>query len=125
METSPVFPIHSGVVQGSVLGPLLYVVFTADIPTRNDTIIVTFADDTALMASNEDPLAASQSLQTRLTQPEAWLSDWRVKVNETKAAQVTFTNRRTGCPHVTINGAQLPVKNEVKYLGLILDKKLT
>jgi len=56
---------------------------------------------------------------------EAWLSDWRVKVKETKSAQVTFTNRRTDSPRVTINEAQLPVRNEVKYLGLILDKKLT
>ena len=31
----------------------------------------------------------------------------------------------TDCPVVTINGTQLPVKNEVKYLGLILDQKLT
>jgi len=77
------------------------------------------------MASNEDTLAASQSLQTHLTQLEAWLSNWHVKVNDTKSAQVAFTNRRTDCPHVTINRAQLPVKNEVKYLGLILDQKLT
>jgi hypothetical protein len=43
----------------------------------------------------------------------------------TKSAQVTFTNRRTDCPVVTINGTQLPVKNEVKYLDLILNRKLT
>jgi hypothetical protein len=53
METSDNFPIHSGVPQGSVLGPLLYLIFMADIPTRNDTVIATFADDTAIMASNE------------------------------------------------------------------------
>jgi hypothetical protein len=61
----------------------------------------------------------------RVNQLEAWLSNWRVKVNETKSAQVTFTNRRTDCPVVTINETQLPVKKEVKYLGLILDQKLT
>jgi hypothetical protein len=77
------------------------------------------------MASNENPQTASQSLQTHLNQLEAWLSKWRVKVNETKSEQVTFTNRRTDCPVVTINETQLPVKNEVKYLGLILDQKLT
>jgi hypothetical protein len=33
-------------------------------------------------------------------------------------------NRRTNCPVVTINGTQLPGKNEVKYLGLILDQTL-
>jgi hypothetical protein len=75
METSPIFTIYSGVPQGSVLGLLLYLIFTADIPTRNETIIATFADDTAIMASNEDPLAVSQSLQTHLTQLETWLSD--------------------------------------------------
>jgi hypothetical protein len=48
-----------------------------------------------------------------------------VALRETKSAQETFTNRRIDCPHVTTNGAQLPVKNEVKHLGLILDQKLT
>jgi hypothetical protein len=125
MENSANFPIHSGVPQGSVLGALLYLIFTADIPTRNDTIVATFANDTAIMANNENPQTDSQSLQTHLNQLEAWLSNRRIKVNETKLAQVTFTNRRTDCPVVTINGTQLPVKNEVKCLGLILDQKLT
>jgi len=64
--TSVNFPILSGVPQGSVLGPLLNLIFTADILTGNDITIATFADDTAILASNEDPLTASQSLQTHL-----------------------------------------------------------
>jgi hypothetical protein len=61
-EKSANFPIHSGVPQGSVLVLLLYLIFTADVPTRHDTVIATFADDTAIMASNENPQTASQSL---------------------------------------------------------------
>jgi hypothetical protein len=66
MENTDNFPILSGVPQGSVLGRLLSLIFTADIPTRNDTVIATFADDTAIMASNENPQTASLSLQTHL-----------------------------------------------------------
>jgi hypothetical protein len=82
MEISDNFPIHSGVPQGNVLGPLLYLIFTADIPTRNNTIIATFADGTAIMASNENPQTASLSLQTHLNQLEAWLSNWRIKLTK-------------------------------------------
>jgi hypothetical protein len=103
-ETSDNFPIHSGVPQGTVLCPVLYLIFTADIPTRNDAVIAKFVDYTAIMASNENPQTASLSLQTHLNQLEAWLSNWRKKFNETKSAQVTFTNGKTDCPVVTING---------------------
>jgi len=48
-----------------------------------------------------------------------------MKVDENKSVHATFTNRRIDCPIVTINGTQLPVQTEVKYLGLLLDQKLT
>ena len=114
----------AGEPQGIVLGPLLYLIFTDDIPTRNDTIIATFAGDTALMASNEVPPSCVRKPSN--SPHSAWSLAQRLacKVNKTMSALVTFTNRRTDCPHVTINGAQLPVRNKVKYLGLILDQKL-
>jgi len=114
----------SGVPQGTVLGPQLYLLFTADIPTRHDTIIATFADDTAILASNPEPYLATQILQQHLDHLAVWLRTWRITVNETKSTQVTFTNRTIDCPPVTINNAQLPIQTEVKYLRLTLDLSL-
>jgi hypothetical protein len=69
-EVSSNVTIQSGVPQGSVLGPILYVLFTSDLPTNIHTTTGTFADDTVILASYEDPVIASQRLQGHLDQLE-------------------------------------------------------
>jgi hypothetical protein len=118
-------PIKSGVPQCSVLGPFLYLIYTADIPQTNDTLIATFADDTAILTSDHDPRSAPEKLQKHLDTINRWLHKWKISVNTTKSVQITFTTMRSRCPQVSINNNPIPVKTEVKYLGLHLDEKLT
>jgi hypothetical protein len=101
--------------------------YTADFPQTNDTLIATFADDTAILTSDLDHRNASEKLQKHLdTIINRWLHKWKISVNTTKPVQITFTTMRSRCPQVNINNNNpIPVKTEVKYLGLHLDEKLT
>jgi hypothetical protein len=124
-ETSPPFPMLSGVPQGSILGPLLYTTYTADIPQSDTTILSTFADDTAVFTTHPDSTLASANLQDHLRTIENWTRKWRLKINETTSSHITFTLRRGHCPPLYINQTVVPQAETVKYLGIHFDKRLT
>jgi len=66
-KTSSHFHIHSSVPQGSSLGPLLYVLYTSDLPTFRETTLDTFADDIAIFSTHEDNKLPSLNLQSTYT----------------------------------------------------------
>ena len=119
------FEIKAGVPQGSVLGPTLYLIYTSDLPICDELTISTFADDTAILSSHENPQIASSQLDIYLRRVETWLKNWRIRVNEVKSNHVTFTLRRGNCPPVTLNDINIPQSDHVTYLGIHLDRRLT
>ena len=112
------FKIKAGVPQGSVLGPILYLIYTSDLPICDGLTISTFADNTAILNSHKKPHIASSQLEIYLRRVETWLKDWRIRVNELKSCHVTFTLRRGNYPPVILNGISIPQTNHVTYLGI-------
>jgi hypothetical protein len=64
-------------------------------------------------------------LQSTRLAIQNWLLKWEVKANESKSIHVTFATRRGACPTVHINKVQLRQAEDVKYLGLHHDRRLT
>ena len=121
-STSPFFPQIAGVPQGSILSPLLFSVYTSDIPEHPSTILYSFADDTAILSSHKNPTIASIALQNHLHVIEKWFHKWGININPSKSTHVSFSLRKISCPAVTIANKPVPSKTHVRYLGLYLDK---
>ncbi|KAH8267270.1 hypothetical protein KR026_000788, partial [Drosophila bipectinata] len=83
----------------SVLGPTLYSIYASDMPTKTpitevneqDVLIATYADDTAVLTKSSSILAATFALQEYLDAFHQWATNWNIRVNADKCANVTFT----------------------------------
>ena len=90
--------LHFLSTQGSVLGPLLFSIYTADLPISTGITIATFADDTALLASHANPTTASSTLQRGLDSMEKWFHKWGFKINEKKSTHGFLHAAKTNLP---------------------------
>jgi hypothetical protein len=116
--------IHAGVPQGSVLGPILYLLYPNDLPTLEQTAVAIFADDTAIMVIGDNGSESTQKLQMAITEVQRWTRKWRIKLNNTKSVHIDFTNQRVEHKPIYVNHHAVPYENTAKCVGMTLCNKL-
>ena len=120
--------IEAGVPQGSILGPILFLVYINDLFETVESDIRIFADDTFIFRIVDQH--STEKLNSDLANITVWAHDWKMLFNPDmtkQAVEVTFSNKRKPSLSETLNFNGIPVKiaSETKHLGMILDTKLS
>ena len=123
-EKSEAVPVTSGVPQGSVLGPSLFIYYINDLATSLKSTVRLFADDTVAylaIKGNKD----AEDLQSDLNKLGEWETKWRMQFHPSKCQVISITKRRNTIDYVyTLHGHTLEHVKEAKYLGINITNDL-
>ena len=90
--------VVSGVPQGSVLGPILFVIYTADLFDVVENRLINYADDSTLFATIDKPVyrhSVALSLNRDLARISDWCDQWMMKLNALKTKTLIVSRSRT------------------------------
>ena len=123
---SSMIPIKYGVPQGSILGPLLFLIYINDLPSATNFYIKLFADDTFLCTQNNGLKVLETEVNSELKKVHEWLASNKLTLNISKSKFMIFSNKKKNCHTISVNFDGKPLKRctSYKYLGIIIDDKL-
>ena len=122
-------PVTCGVPQGSILGPLLFLIYINDMnkAIKNSTVYH-FADDTNLLYSHKNPKTLKKVMNKDLKALYEWLCANRLSLNVSKTEFIVFRPPKKSLSNrivLTLNRTKIYESTKIKYLGLILDARLS
>ena len=120
--------VLAGVPQGSVLGPLLFLIYINDITDEvQSSDVRLFADDTILYMFIDNPVLSAQALNEDLERISSWADQWLVKFStpKTKTMQISKKKKHQVSPPILMNGTRVNEVQSHKHLGVTISNNLT
>ena len=122
MATSSHCGMRAGVPQGGLISPVLFSLYINDMPSPLHHVeLALYADNTAIIATSCKPTLLVSYLQSYLNDLQRWLSEWRIVINVSESTAIIFTRAQP----VTLFGEPIQWVDTTRYLGIILDTRLT
>ena len=116
-------PVSAGVPQGSVLGPLMFLIYINDIGEKLISLSRLFADDTSLGYSSQSVDQIKTVINHDLLELNAWSSKWLMSFNPEKTEILFFSNTgNIDNIEFSFNGKSIPLSTSHKHLGVILSQ---
>lgn len=121
---SPSAPVDSGVPQGSVLGPLLFLIYINDLPTHVSSKMCLFADDCVLyrkIIHHSDIMTTQKDLNSI----NEWCRTWRMELNINKCKSMRISRTNVMSPTYLLNNTPLECVTSYRYLGVHITNNLS
>lgn len=126
---SRVTNIQCGVPQGSILGPLLFILYINDLTNIiDDANIILFADDTNIFLSSKDLVTLTEKTNSVLSKISNWFQLNKLSLNIKKTNYMLFRTKNKilkEIPDIKINDHKIDQVNKTKFLGVIINETLT
>ncbi|MFZ2538543.1 MAG: reverse transcriptase family protein [Oscillospiraceae bacterium] len=124
-QFSDIFYVLAGVPQGSILGPLLFLIFINDLVNDIECDMNLFADDTMLLEAYKDSILAQLKLNRDLIKIENWAKNWLVNFNPEKTEFINFSlKKHKSVLKLNFKGQIIKQVTEHKHLGILFSNDL-
>ena len=116
--------VKTGVPQGSILGPLFFLIYINDLSENLKSTVKLFVDDTSIFHVVKNPNTSAEILNHDLTRITEWAYRWKMSFNpdpSKQAQEMLFSNKvtKTNHPNIIFNGNTVQKSANQKLLGLI------